>query len=78
MVAEAWASWRREVAYAEQYVDAQASLDVQGLHRDGPITLRELLVHMIEEYARHAGTPTCCASASTAAPVSSRRRRAWA
>jgi uncharacterized damage-inducible protein DinB len=55
VVADAWASWRREVAYAEQYVADQDSLDVQGLHRDGPIALRELLVHMIEEYARHAG-----------------------
>jgi uncharacterized damage-inducible protein DinB len=55
VVADAWESWRREVANAEQFVDAQESLDVEGRHHDGPISLRELLVHMIEEYARHAG-----------------------
>jgi uncharacterized damage-inducible protein DinB len=55
VVADAWATWRREVAYAEAYVDAQESLDVEGRHSDGPITRRELLVHMIEETARHAG-----------------------
>ena len=41
--------------HAEQYVDAQESLDVEGTHHDGAIPLREVLVHMIEEYARHAG-----------------------
>lgn len=55
VVADAWESWRREVAHAEQYVQAAESLDVQGTHHDGPIVLREVLVHMIEEYARHAG-----------------------
>jgi hypothetical protein len=32
------------------------SLDVTGdVPGEGPISLRELLVHMIEEYARHNG-----------------------
>ena len=26
-----------------------------GEHAEGPIALREVLVHMIEEYARHCG-----------------------
>lgn len=55
LVADAWASWRREVAHAEEYVAAAASLDVEGTHPDGGIALREVLVHMIEEYARHVG-----------------------
>jgi uncharacterized damage-inducible protein DinB len=55
VVADAWASWRREVAEAERYVDSVESLDVEGSHHDGPVALREVLVHMIEEYARHAG-----------------------
>ena len=55
VVDDAWESWRREVAYAEQVVDAAESLDVEGAHDDGPIALREVLVHMIEEYARHLG-----------------------
>jgi uncharacterized damage-inducible protein DinB len=56
VVAEAWESWRREVAYAEEFVDQAESLDLISSHptRD-PITLREVLVHMIEEYARHCG-----------------------
>jgi uncharacterized damage-inducible protein DinB len=55
VVDDAWESWRREVANAEQVVDAAESLDVEGSHDDGPIPLREVLVHMIEEYARHVG-----------------------
>lgn len=47
--------------YAESVVEAAESLDVMGLHSTGPnetggeIELREVLVHMIEEYARHCG-----------------------
>jgi uncharacterized damage-inducible protein DinB len=55
VVADAWTSWRHEVAYAEAYVDDAESLDVAGAHPDGPIALREVLVHLIEEYARHVG-----------------------
>lgn len=55
VVEDAWASWRREVAYAEEYVAAAESLDVKGKHDDGEIELREVVVHMIEEYARHCG-----------------------
>lgn len=55
VVEDAWESWRREVAAAEKVVDAAESLDVEGRHDSGPIELREVLVHMIEEYARHMG-----------------------
>ena len=55
VLADAWASWRREVAHAREYVAAADSLDVQGAHPDGPIELREVIVHLIEEYARHVG-----------------------
>lgn len=56
VVAEAWTAWRREVAHAETFVAASASLDVMSTHPTrNPISLRELLVHMIEEYARHCG-----------------------
>ncbi|GAB3076000.1 DinB family protein [Pedococcus soli] len=56
VVAEAWESWRREVAHAEEFVAQAASLELMSTHptRD-PISLRELLVHLIEEYARHCG-----------------------
>ncbi|WP_432196320.1 DinB family protein [Streptomyces sp. bgisy027] len=55
VVAEAWATWRSEVAFAERFVAEAPSLDVIGNGGDEPIALRELLVHMIEEYARHNG-----------------------
>jgi uncharacterized damage-inducible protein DinB len=55
VVRDAWATWRREVASAEAYVDTTEDLDTQGTHSDGSIALREVLVHMIEEYARHLG-----------------------
>ncbi|MDP9100778.1 MAG: DinB family protein [Actinomycetota bacterium] len=55
VVADAWASWRREVGHAEAFVERAASLDLVGQHRDGPLSLREILVHLIEEYARHMG-----------------------
>lgn len=55
VVDEAWATWRREVSHAEEYVDRTESLDVEGRNGDEMITLREVLVHLIEEYARHLG-----------------------
>jgi len=55
LVAAAWAAWREEVRFAERFVDAAPDLEVTGTYEDGVISLREVLVHMIEEYARHAG-----------------------
>ena len=56
VVEDAWASWRREVAHAEAFVEAAESLDVEGAPAGPhPATLRGVLVHMIEEYARHLG-----------------------
>ena len=53
VVAEAWRRWRSEVAFADRFVDEAPSLEIVGT-RSG-LTLREVLVHMIEEYARHNG-----------------------
>lgn len=53
VVAEAWDSWRTEVAFAEKFVDDTPDLGQLG--RDGKTSLREVLVHVIEEYARHNG-----------------------
>jgi uncharacterized damage-inducible protein DinB len=56
VVDDAWRAWRDEVAFAEKYVAAAADLGATGTMRDGkPIALREVLLHMIEEYARHCG-----------------------
>ena len=52
MVAEAWRLWRDEVAFAERYVAEAPDLGVIGAAGD---PLRQVLVHMIEEYARHNG-----------------------
>jgi uncharacterized damage-inducible protein DinB len=55
VVDDAWAAWHDEVAFAEQFT---RGTDLNFVGRDGagqPISLRELLVHMIEEYARHNG-----------------------
>jgi uncharacterized damage-inducible protein DinB len=55
VVAQAWQAWRNEVAFAEQLV-ADSDLDRLGVKSDGkPISLRRVMVHMIEEYARHCG-----------------------
>jgi hypothetical protein len=59
-VRQAWANWREEVAFAEQFVADAPDLEVAGHHDDGAghasaITLREVMVHLIEEYARHNG-----------------------
>ncbi|WP_326698146.1 DinB family protein [Streptomyces sp. NBC_01754] len=60
---EATAVWRREIARGREVI-AQASLDDAGKLSDaeaalvggGPgLSLRWILVHMIEEYARHNG-----------------------
>ncbi|MCW2792850.1 MAG: DinB superfamily protein [Nocardioides sp.] len=53
-VAEAWALWRDEVAHAREVLDRtdlDAVVDVHG----SPSEVRDIIVHMIEEYARHAG-----------------------
>ena len=56
VVAEAWESWRREVAHAQDFVARADSLELMSTHptRDR-ISLRELLVHLLEEYAQHCG-----------------------
>jgi uncharacterized damage-inducible protein DinB len=56
IVAEAWAAWRTEVAFAELFTDQSSDLGIVGQMSNGDtIALREVLVHMIEEYARHCG-----------------------
>jgi uncharacterized damage-inducible protein DinB len=55
-IAQAWTAWRDEVEFAEQFTRLATDLSVVGTMRNGrDIQLREVLVHMIEEYARHCG-----------------------
>jgi uncharacterized damage-inducible protein DinB len=58
LVAEAWQAWREEVAFADSFVAAAPGLELLGKRDDawrGKMSLRWVLVHMIEEYARHNG-----------------------
>jgi hypothetical protein len=62
VVAQAWAAWRAEVAFAERFVAEAESLDITGddpLNKHGSgggqMSLRETLIGMIWEYARHLG-----------------------
>jgi uncharacterized damage-inducible protein DinB len=56
LVAEAWEVWREEVAFAERLVADAPDLDVTGNHPwRGEVSLRWVLLHMVEEYARHNG-----------------------
>jgi uncharacterized damage-inducible protein DinB len=53
---EVLAFWRAQCAASRAVVDAAESLDATGVHhRRGTVSLRYVLAHMIEEYARHNG-----------------------
>ena len=62
VVAAAWEAWRAEVEFATRFVAEALSLDLtagdplnQHGSGGGSMSLREVLVGMIEEYARHMG-----------------------
>ncbi len=62
VVAEAWDAWRTEVEFANRFVASAPNLDITAgdpLNHHGSgggdMSLREVLVGMIEEYARHMG-----------------------
>ncbi|MGH3151363.1 MAG: DinB family protein [Streptosporangiaceae bacterium] len=58
LVAEAWQAWRAEIAFADEFIAAAPGLDLLGKREDksrGPRSLRWVLTHMVEEYARHNG-----------------------
>jgi hypothetical protein len=58
VVAEAWQAWREEIAFADSFVAAAPGLELLGKKEDawrGKMSLRWVLNHMIEEYARHNG-----------------------
>ncbi len=57
VVEEAFAAWKAEIVAADEWLDA---LDEDDLGRNVPfdddsVSVRDVLVHVIEEYARHAG-----------------------
>jgi Protein of unknown function (DUF664) len=54
-VTSAWTAWNAECEHARALVAAAPSLDVAGDRGGARFSLRWVLVHMIEEYARHNG-----------------------
>lgn len=58
-VDEAFAEWQRQIARADEWLDAQSEPsmgDAVVYNRDGAVRpVRDILVHMVEEYARHCG-----------------------
>jgi uncharacterized damage-inducible protein DinB len=52
VVAQAWQAWREEIAFADELLAGRPDLGQLG--RTG-YPLRQVLVHLIEEYARHCG-----------------------
>ena len=58
-VDEAFATWRREVAKAEDWLAGVPESDLGRVlplpGGQGTVSVRDLVVHMIEEYARHCG-----------------------
>jgi uncharacterized damage-inducible protein DinB len=56
VVTASWEAWRAEVAFAERFVTEAPDLDIAGDDSwRGTVSLRWVLIHMIEEYARHNG-----------------------
>ena len=54
-VGEAFRLWRAECDHARELVSAAPSLDCTGMRGGARFTLRWVLTHMVEEYARHNG-----------------------
>lgn len=56
VVEKAWADWRAEVAFADQQAERETDLGRLVKTRHGEeVQVRDVLVHLVEEYARHAG-----------------------
>ena len=54
VVEEAWRTWRAEVAHARE-VEATLDPDATTYVGGDPCAVRDVLVHLVEEYARHMG-----------------------
>jgi uncharacterized damage-inducible protein DinB len=55
-VAQAFEAWQAEVTFANRFVDTAPDLEITGNEPgEGPVSLRWVLMHMLEEYARHNG-----------------------
>ena len=54
-VAEAFRIWRAECDHSRALAAAAPSLDIRGFRHSGYVSLRWVVTHLIEEYARHNG-----------------------
>lgn len=55
VVAEAWQTWEREVAHARRWLDAAGDLGETFDYQGDRVEYRDIIVHLVEEYARHVG-----------------------
>ena len=56
VIAQAWDALRAEIAFADAFIAAAPNLDVTGFDDwRGEVSLRWVLIHLVEEYARHNG-----------------------
>ncbi len=56
-MADAFAAWQAEIAHGRRIEAAAGSLEVTGVDRRSgeEYSLRRVLVHLVQEYARHDG-----------------------
>jgi len=55
VVEEAWTAWRREVRDADAWLREGTPFDATVPVHEDDIEVRDILVHLVEEYARHLG-----------------------
>jgi uncharacterized damage-inducible protein DinB len=56
VVEDAFAVWRAQIAAADQWLEGATDLGAMVLMGNGEqASVRDILIHMIEEYARHCG-----------------------
>ena len=56
VIAQAWTALREEIAFADEFIANAPDLDVSGADDwRGEVSLRWVLIHLVEEYARHNG-----------------------
>ncbi len=56
VVAASFAVWHQEAEFSDTFILEAPSLDMVGnVEFEGPVNLREVLIHVIQEYARHVG-----------------------
>jgi uncharacterized damage-inducible protein DinB len=56
VVEDGFAAWKAQIAAADEWLDALTDLGATAVTPRGEeISVREILIHMVEEYARHCG-----------------------